>query len=155
MSNSRAKKIREYRDALDKRDNDYRRAVIQNQCACPHNIDGDPGRCLKPVTKNGKQIILKCDLCGKEITLTPPKAVEFKAAAATIENGIDYIKMSLLDTNSKEDKLLNDCAEALVLLNKINKVYDNLDAMGGRSKKRKDGEHRRTAYAITNRSILD
>lgn len=154
MSNSRAKKIREFRSALDKRDSDIRKGIIKNQCACPHNIDGDPGRCLRTAKKNG-QIILKCDLCGKEITLNPPKAADFKAAATTIEDGIDYFKMQLLDTNNKEDQLLDKCKTALDLMHDIVKMYDNLDAMGGRKNKKKDGERRRTAYAITNKSVLD
>jgi hypothetical protein len=152
--NGRIKKISASRDALEKHQNDAGKGLIKIQHGCPHNIDGDTGRCLRLIKKDGKAFF-RCTVCNKIITITPPKPEEFKKAVEVIEDGLDYFKMQLIDTNSKEDKVLDKTATTLDLLTDCSKMYDNLAAMDGRRKKNNNNDRRRTSCVISNKSVLD
>lgn len=148
-------KIRESMDALNKKTSEIKKAQLKLQHGCPHNVDGDTNRCLS-VIRNGNGASMKCERCGKtNITMTPPKAEKFAEACAIIENGIDYIKMQQRESNEQDKEILEKCAYTLDLLTAMNKMYENLEHNGGKKKKDKDRENRRTAFALTNRSVLD
>lgn len=148
-------KIRESMDALNKKTTEIKRAQLKIQHGCPHNVDGDTNRCITVVRNNGN-VSMKCERCGKtNITMTPPEASKFVEACTIIENGIDYIKIQQRESVDQEREILEKCADALDLLTAISKMYENLEHNGGKTKKHKDGENRRTSFALSSRSLLD
>lgn len=148
-------KIRESVDALNKKTAEISRAKLKLQHACPHNVDGDTNRCLS-VIKNGDVATMKCERCGKtNITMTPPKTAKVTEAFTLIEDAIDYIKIQQRESNEQDKEILEKCAYALDLLSNIVKMYENLEHNGGKKKKDKDRENRRTAFSLTSRSVLD
>lgn len=148
-------KIRESVDALNKKNAEITRAKLKLQHACPHNVDGDTNRCLS-VIRNGNVVTFKCERCGKTtITMNPPKASDFADAVAILENGIDYIKIQQRESVDQDKEILDKCAYALDLITNISKMYENLEHNGGKKKKDKDRENRRTAFSLTSRSVLD
>jgi ribosomal protein L17 len=99
---------------------------------------------------------LKCEKCGKNnIVTTPPKASELKEAVSIVENAIDYIKIQQRESNPQEKEIVEKCADCLELMTAIAKMYENMEIHGNQKKKDRDRENRRTAFALTNRSILD
>jgi hypothetical protein len=154
MSN-RYGKIRERINALDEKEREVKRTKLREQHACPHNINGDTNECIEIYRNGNGAPTLRCKICGKDdIQMTPPKAVEFREAARTLESGINYIKMMQRESVPQEDELIKRCRDCLDLLTAITKVYDNIENHGGK-KKKQDRDARRTAYTMSTRSILD
>ena len=87
--------------------------------------------------------------------MNPPKASDFADAVAVLENGIDYIKIQQRESVDQDKEILDKCAYALDLITNISKMYENLEHNGGKKKKDKDRENRRTAFSLTSRSVLD